>query len=533
LHGAVPGLVSIPETDIDSILSRRAQRLVHCAALAILFAAAAGCGGGGGGPSSFAVTASAGGGGSITPPRASVGNGATATFSVASDEGYIVASVTGCGGTLDGSIFSTGPVTAACTVTASFAANSYSVDTSSGGNGTIEPSEAEVDHGAAAIFVITADDGFLVESVTGCGGEFEGTSYTTGPITAACTISATFRRPSVSGFVSPAAGSAVDSDVNDPLAPYASNDELANAQLIPNPVTVGGYVNQAERGPDGRSFMAGDELDVFRTGLLSGQTVTLWIASADVADDLDLLLADMDGNIVDASVDAAARVESLTIADGEDGEYYVIVHAWAGASNYLLTIGHAETVTEATVRLSDSFVTGEAIVRFAEAPAQRPGSLAAQARTLGWTLGRETEVRERNALLGFDALATLASGDVAMRVAARAYADRLGIGHRLRVRDSETAEKLATLYAIKELHRDTSVEAAVPNLLHRLDSGFVPNDTYYVHQWHYPQISLPGAWDFSTGLNSIVAVIDSGVLLDHPDLQGQLVPGYDFLLNQP
>lgn len=45
-----------------------------------------------------------------------------------------------------------------------------------------------------------------------------------------------------------------------------------------------------------------------------------------------------------------------------------------------------------------------------------------------------------------------------------------------------------------------------------------------------PLINLEDAWDVSTGSNSvIVAVVDTGILLDHPDLGNQLVDGYDFI----
>lgn len=57
-----------------------------------------------------------------------------------------------------------------------------------------------------------------------------------------------------------------------------------------------------------------------------------------------------------------------------------------------------------------------------------------------------------------------------------------------------------------------------------------PNDEYYNLQWHYSAINLPSAWDFTTGSNDvIVAVIDSGVLQQHPDLQGRLFDGHDFI----
>jgi len=59
----------------------------------------------------------------------------------------------------------------------------------------------------------------------------------------------------------------------------------------------------------------------------------------------------------------------------------------------------------------------------------------------------------------------------------------------------------------------------------------IPNDQYYSKQWHYETIALPQAWDITTGDNSvIVAVLDSGVQLNHPDLKGNLLStGYDFV----
>jgi subtilisin family serine protease len=60
-----------------------------------------------------------------------------------------------------------------------------------------------------------------------------------------------------------------------------------------------------------------------------------------------------------------------------------------------------------------------------------------------------------------------------------------------------------------------------------------PNDTYYGLQWHYPKIGLPAAWDVTVGAPVIVAVLDSGIRFDHPDLAGVTVPGYDFFDNDP
>jgi type VII secretion-associated serine protease mycosin len=64
-----------------------------------------------------------------------------------------------------------------------------------------------------------------------------------------------------------------------------------------------------------------------------------------------------------------------------------------------------------------------------------------------------------------------------------------------------------------------------------LPEPVIPNDTRYsTYQWNLPQIRAPYAWAVSTGSSDvIVAVLDSGVDLTHPDLEGQLVAGYDFV----
>jgi thermitase len=57
------------------------------------------------------------------------------------------------------------------------------------------------------------------------------------------------------------------------------------------------------------------------------------------------------------------------------------------------------------------------------------------------------------------------------------------------------------------------------------------NDTYYPDGWHLATINAPAAWDSSLGSGVIVAVLDSGVDASHPDLQGQLVPGWNMYDN--
>lgn len=66
----------------------------------------------------------------------------------------------------------------------------------------------------------------------------------------------------------------------------------------------------------------------------------------------------------------------------------------------------------------------------------------------------------------------------------------------------------------------------------------LPNDPLYGSaslwaqegkQWYLPQIQANQAWDLTKGQSIVVAVIDTGLDLNHPDLQGQWVQGYNEL----
>ncbi len=78
--------------------------------------------------------------------------------------------------------------------------------------------------------------------------------------------------------------------------------------------------------------------------------------------------------------------------------------------------------------------------------------------------------------------------------------------------------------AIASLSSDDSVVYAEPE--HAVSIADTPNDTFYPSQWHYPQMNLPATWDITTGDASvIVAVIDTGVMLTHPDLDSKITSG--------
>jgi hypothetical protein len=96
---------------------------------AVVWASAAllaACGGGGGGsgpaPPSYSVTATAQNGGAIAPATATLAAGGTATFTITPAPGYVLASISGCGGSVAGNTYTIAGVTADCAITATFTA---------------------------------------------------------------------------------------------------------------------------------------------------------------------------------------------------------------------------------------------------------------------------------------------------------------------------------------------------------------------------------------------------------------------------
>nr|WP_267472951.1 S8 family peptidase [Stenotrophomonas rhizophila] len=141
------------------------------------------------------------------------------------------------------------------------------------------------------------------------------------------------------------------------------------------------------------------------------------------------------------------------------------------------------------------------------------------------------------------AVARASLGGAAGRAAAASpqHVRKLGTGADLiRLQGRLSAVELQKV--LKEIKADPSVQYAEADVkLQRVDvrpreatPQLVPNDPYYAqYQWHLHSatggINAPAAWDVAQGEGVVVAVLDTGILPQHPDFSGNLLAGYDFI----
>jgi serine protease len=333
---------------------------------------------------------------------------------------------------------------------------------------------------------------------------------------------------SISGTITSANNISVDSDLNDPYAPYADNDSFGTAQSLNNPAMANGFVSRSGTSSTGDRFATvGDEYDLYSVNLYSGQYVSLRVANfnsaAPGAYDVDIAIYDSSQNFI-ASSDSLTEYESIQF-NGTDGEYFIVVHAFSGVNKYILSVGSTSLAgANAPAGWSGDFLPYQAVVKRSP-QTQMQKSMNALDMSSDVTLSHTSH--ERNALLKLTADASVSNVMTSLGAKAMVSED----DQLLQSLPQESRQKVETLRLIKQLNLRDDIESASPNFIYR--AMLEPDDTLYSYQEHYRQIRLPQAWDITTGTPDtgevIVAVIDTGLASDHEDFTGQVVAGYDFI----
>ena len=153
-----------------------------------------------------------------------------------------------------------------------------------------------------------------------------------------------------------------------------------------------------------------------------------------------------------------------------------------------------------TTALAEPYVSGQILVKYKEAEVTPGQSLSAQQLT-----DRQSLVQSLQA-------------DYALRVLESALPGQADL-----LATTQDVETLA-----ETLNNDPRVEYATPN--YYLQALGLPNDPNINEQWALAVTGLPVAWQVETGTSNrvTVAVLDTGFDLEHEDLAGRFLPGYDF-----
>jgi len=332
----------------------------------------------------------------------------------------------------------------------------------------------------------------------------------------------------LSGRIAVPDGVVIDKSVNDVNESYDrnnSNETFESPQILPNPISVGGYVNRPRSGAYGRSYSSGNPDDFYQVQLKTGDVITLATGESNTyLNDLDICL--YSGSYKVACSLGTGAYEFLTTPS--DGIYTVHVNASSGASNYILTIG--ADAAAAAIAAADpgilstqrEMVSDQIVVRLkndVKTAALTDRTFTQYTADMGLTVAAGSPEREM----------LLSVNDLEFQ----AYSNKTDdVRQKSQESAAEMTRLLNTLLAVKELRKQPDILSAEPNYIVRLYGTDPPDDTYYKYQWNVPMLSLPEAWDAGKSDGDvIVAVVDSGVLLNHPDLKNRLTAnaGWDFV----
>lgn len=283
------------------------------------------------------------------------------------------------------------------------------------------------------------------------------------------------------------------------------------------------------------------------------RSASVWLASGEI-EDIEFPARDGDhARFVLRSEwkSAALPMPQLELPGGASLD--LASYAGAATSAGIVEVGPVPLTQDGTYRLR---VTGVAPkptkIRVRCDVSQEQGGYGAQTEPAGSATMSATLALEDTSWLGMDGV--FVADEILVK--ARPDADRSGLARdldcaiaaaspsgwiRLRARAVAAAEprravsrgeRRAVADLCERARRDSRVLVSQPNLVRQrfdVESG-APNDPLFVEQWDLAKCRFVSAWDVEAGDDQCtVAVLDTGIRSEHPDLAGRLTFGWDFV----
>ena len=334
----------------------------------------------------------------------------------------------------------------------------------------------------------------------------------------------------IEGTITAAVNTLVDIDTRELAEPAGNNDSFEEAQILASKVNLSGVVDN------------NDQVDIYQVRLQQSQRLAVQVADSfesgganeyDVVEVALFSTNDRDTPLLVQQTDSETGRFLAPLLIPADNDYFIKISAVnpvAGISArshgiYSLAISSANTAA------SGDFVFGEVNVLL------KPyRQYAAQGMSTKADLGR---------------LKTLTLDD------ARAFMASAGVFNSNSVNSNISHEeqlRWQVLQAVEILSQHDAIQIAEPNwkryaaantssqALNIQPSSSSLNDPFASSQWHFDVINVPQAWQLlGSGADQygdkdvVVAVLDTGVLLNHPDLVDNIISnkGRDFFIGSP
>jgi len=286
----------------------------------------------------YTLTPSITGSGTISPGTAQTVNyNGTTVFRLSPAANNHIVNVTGtCSGTLSENSFTTNAITNNCTVIANFAIDTHVVTATASSGGSITPASATVNHGSTTSFTVTPNTGYHTVSVNGCSGSLSGKSYTTGPITADCTVSAIF---------------AINIDTTpDPFTFTPQTGVALNTVITSNSITASGINAPAPLSITGGMYSINGGTYTSAAGTVNnGDTIAVSVTSSSSYSTTTSATLTIGG--------VSATFNVTTVAGGNSAPIAAIATGYPQQSFWTVTVKDASTDPDGNLGTSSSAIT--------------------------------------------------------------------------------------------------------------------------------------------------------------------------------